>query len=73
VTEQQVAESAVRGLAKELGVELPAEEFVQYAVFLVEKLKGNTWAAAIQAGAEAADRVKTEADAERARRERLGE
>lgn len=71
MTDREMAESAVRGLALEFGLQLPTDQIVHYAVFLAEKLRGKGWAEAIQAGTDAAAAVRSEADAERSRRERM--
>lgn len=74
MTEAQMVESAVRGLAKELGVpELPVELAGELVAFLAVRLKGGGFAEAVSAGQAAADRVRTGTDAERSRRERMGD
>ena len=73
MTDQEMAESAVRGLAKELGAPaVPLELAVELAAFIASRLKGAGFAEAISAGHVAAERVKTGTDAERSRRERMG-
>lgn len=72
MTDQEMAESAVRGLAKELGVPaVPLELAVELAAFLALRLKGAGFSEAISAAQGATERVKSGADAERSRRERM--
>lgn len=73
MTDQETAVSMVRGLGQELGIAVPAEQAVELGAFLLSKLGGKSWDEARAAGAEAAARIKTEADAETARRQRLQE
>lgn len=71
---QIAAQAALTTVAKQaFGVELPTEQLVAFATVAAQAAMGASWYDATQAGVRAAERIRTEADAERARRERLGE
>lgn len=71
MNDQVLAEGAVAAFGKAIGVNLPAEEIVQLGAFLVARFQRKSWEEATAAGVTARERIKTEADAERSRRERM--
>lgn len=73
MTEKEMAESMVRGLGKEIGFTVPAELAVEVGAVLLAKLGGRSWDDAVAAGKAARASIVTETDAERSRRERMGE
>lgn len=71
--ERELATDAVNALGAAIGVPLPAGMIVALGEMLATRLRGLTWGEALAAGVAAHEKVKTEADAERSRRERMGE
>jgi hypothetical protein len=72
-TDRQLAEGAVTALGAALGFPMPAALVVGLAEMAVARVSGLAWTEAVAAGQLAAAQIITEADAERSRRERLGE
>lgn len=66
------AEAAVSSLASQFGVPVDPAMVANYAVMLAGLLRGRGFAESVAAGVAAAQRIRTEADAERSRRERMG-
>lgn len=66
----RVAERSVSDVANALGVTVDAGQIVAYAGVVLDVVRGGTWKRVEGAGAEAAAKITTQAEAESAARSR---